>query len=183
MRVRHDLGNAIGRVEVLPTAETWQVTAYYLTQYGDPACATCDQLNPPPSIVVSVWWDTATGVWNGTCTGCNPVAGPIYTVSVQDMNPCPGVPIAYQLIVELDAAALVACPYGGAVAWLDRVLFQAPAPGTSLSNGYALTQDCTRTGPQLSPIYPSYHNNDRGEFECPPYLGGVIGSPELSITY
>lgn len=178
--VRHDMAasstDAIVRVD--NAAETFDVTAHWLTTDNDPC--PCDEATA--TVSVNVNWDAVNNNWTAACAGCNAAAGPIYSVGICPVSNCGGQaskPYSYRLIVQMDRTRAVSCTPNPSTGFLNRVEFAT----TALSNGLLYSGlDCVVTMTVVTPVYTSYSTNDPGDWECDTNCANARG-PELAITY
>jgi hypothetical protein len=150
------------------SGETWQVKAVYATsQYAQPAPCACQEANA--TVSVDVDWDGTS--WSATCTGCNPIAGPIYAVDVcvdDDADVCSdgeeNHSWGYKLVADVARTNLYNCiPIGGIIANLDRIEYRP----TSIDDGNVIDAETCAEGYAVAPVGSSYTSViDYGAWEC-----------------
>lgn len=155
--------------------ETWQITAYWATA----AAATCSCLEHSAQVTADVTWSGS--AWSVSCTGCNPTAGPIRSVSICDVDSCSSGGSThswvYKLIVDIDHMQSLSClspPLKPT--YLARVQYET----TTVDDGNVISGNCTE-GSAGTPTSQTFTATDNGSFECS-FVCSATG-PSVTITY
>jgi len=117
--------------------------------------------------------------WSGTCTGCDPVNGPIYDVVICDINSdsCLSLDNDYRLNVDIDEINGTApIPCFGNARHINRVVYTV----TNISNGDDYNATHCVVGSAVSPVTSTFAATDFGAFEC---NFNCEAGPSLTITF
>lgn len=167
--VTHLYYDGLGQLPVEPDdAEKWTITPIYETPDDPvtiPGICRCNELAASSVTAEVTWTGTA---WSVECTGCNPLAGPVYEVSAcaQGGKNCLAEDThsyGYKLVVDLaDQWSWYQCVMGTYPRYLERVQYAA----SSVDDGYVLdVEECTLgSGVEWSPDVDGA--TDEGSFEC-----------------
>ena len=165
------------------TGETISVTAYWDTQVTDNSPCVCAQ-TASANVTVDVDWSDTTG-WTATCTGCSPVFGPIYRVSVCGVGECgTGTSIdngwSYELIVDIakNNGTCTQTVGGVALGWLSHVDYAT----TSVDDGNLIDATTCTEGLSVSPTSQVFTVTDSGGFDCN-FTCAAAAGPTMTITY
>jgi hypothetical protein len=149
------------------TGETWEIKSVYATYSGvlPPVCA-CQEVDA--TVSVDVDWDGTS--WSATCTGCNPIAGPIFAVDVcvdDDTDVCSDGEVnhssKYKLVADVADTHLYYCLQNLFIANLDRVEYRP----TSIDDGNVIDAETCAEGYAVTPVGSSYTSViDYGGWEC-----------------
>lgn len=143
-------------------SDVWDIDASWLGQYV-PLNPTCSCLRDYASAAATVTWNGSG--WSASCFGCDAVNGPIYSVTVCDVESCDSLTHgwSYRLIVAIDDAILVC---GGTLSnfgFLDRVTYTA----VSADDGHVIDDDECEEGASVTWVSPvAVTGTDFGAFEC-----------------
>ena len=143
---------------------------------ADQGC-TCQQ-TAMATVDVDVAWSDTTG-WSATCTGCAPLAGPIYRVSVCGVGECGTATStdngwSYELIVD---AALINGNCLGNDGFLSHVDYET----TSVDDGNLVNATTCTEGASVSPDSQTFSVTD-STFDCV-YSCAAASGPTMTITY
>jgi len=163
------------------TTDYWDITPVWATAYDDPSPCDCVETTFPVSVAVS--WSDANHAWSVSCTGCNALYGPVYSVGVCLEGSYCGSPTVdnstgYKLYADVEETYLYYCAgYGYVPAYLVRVEYDS----TAVDDGNLVNLQACTEGSSVSPISQSWSQTDYGPLECT-YDCSQSG-PSVTIEY